>query len=203
MRPTLPVILTVALALPGVGQASSMSYSYLEGGYGETEIDANGLDADGEGYRVTGSIAIGPAYHLIAEYSTADLELSNTNIDVNVDTISVGFGYNRPINPRADVIGRFLYIESDVDLDSPFFGAEADDSGIGFQMRLRGAVTPRVEVEGGIDYVDLGDDETSLVVEGRYLLTKALALGAGIEFGDDTTTYGVALRYSFGTRVSR
>lgn len=195
-------ILGVGLVLPGLSQAAGLSYSYIEGGYGETEIDSD-VSADGDGYRVSGSIAVGPAYHIVAEYSTADLEVDNFNIDASIDTISVGFGYNYPINPRADVIGRILYVQSDFEVDSPLFNVNADDSGIGFQMRLRGAVAERVEIEGGIDYVDAGNEETSLVVEGRYFLTQALALGAGIEIGDDTTSYGVTLRFNFGAPPAR
>jgi hypothetical protein len=195
-------ILGVGLVLPGLSQAAGLSYSYIEGGYGETEIDGD-VSADGEGYRVSGSIAIGPAYHIVAEYSSADLEVDNFNIDASIDTISVGFGYNYPVNPRADVIGRILYVQSDFEVDSPLFNVDADDSGIGFQMRLRGAVAERVEIEGGIDYVDVGDEETSLVVEGRYFLTDALALGAGFELGDDTTAYGISLRFNFGAPTAR
>jgi hypothetical protein len=175
-----------------------MSYSYVEAGYGETEIEADSVDMDGDGYRVSGSLAIAPTYHVVVEYSTADLEVENFNIDVDVDTISIGFGYNRPISPRADIIGRILYVDSDVQVDSPFFAVSGDDSGLGMQFHLRGQVMERVEVEGGIDYVDVGDDDTTLLIEGRYFLTDALALGAGLRFGDDTTSYGVSLRFNFG-----
>ena len=203
MRPILTVILAVALAVPGVTPAAGMSYSYVEAGYGETEIEADNVDMDGDGYRVSGSLAIAPTYHIVAEYSTADLEVENFNIDVDVDTISIGFGYNRPISQRADVIGRILYVDSDVKVDSPFFAVSGDDSGLGLQFHLRGQVMERVEAEGGIDYVDIGDEDTTLVIEGRYFLTDALALGAGLRFGDDTTSYGVALRFNFGTGLRR
>lgn len=198
MRPILSMILAAALAMPGVTRAAGMSYSYVEAGYGETEIEADSVDMDGDGYRVSGSLAIAPTYHVVVEYSTADLEVENFNIDVDVDTISIGFGYNRPISPRADIIGRILYVDSDVQVDSPFFAVSGDDSGLGMQFHLRGQVMERVEVEGGIDYVDVGDDDTTLLIEGRYFLTDALALGAGLRFGDDTTSYGVSLRFNFG-----
>ncbi|HJS21441.1 MAG TPA: outer membrane beta-barrel protein [Steroidobacteraceae bacterium] len=202
MKAILPWMLAAALALPGMSRAAGLSYSYVEGGYAETEIEADGVDMDGEGYRVTGSLAVGPTYHIIAEYSTAELEVENFDIDVDIDTLSVGFGYNRPINQRADVIGRILYVDSDVEVDSPFFNVSGDDSGLGLQFHLRGQVMERVEAEGGIDYVDIGDEDTTLVLEGRYWLTDALALGAGLRFGDDTTSYGVSLRFNFRASVT-
>lgn len=195
MRRTLQILLAGTVLLPGLSQAATLGYTYVEAGYGETDLDD--VDADGEGYRISGSLAIGPAYHIIAEYVTADLELDNTNFDVNVDTISVGFGYNFPISPKADVIGRILYVDSEVEVDGPFISGEGDDSGVGIQARLRGEVAEGLEVEGGIDYVDVFDEETSLVLEGRYFLTEILALGGGVEISDDSTTYGIALRLKF------
>jgi hypothetical protein len=203
MKPILTVILAVALAVPGMTRAAGMSYSYIEAGYAETELELDSVDLDGDGYRVSGSLAIAPTYHIVVDYSTAELEVENFNIDVDIDTISIGFGYNRPVSERADVIGRILYVDSSVDVDGPFFGGSGDDSGLGMQFHLRGQVMERLEVEGGIDYVDVGDDDTSLIVEGRYFLTDALALGAGLRFGDDTTSYGVSLRFNFGSVVGR
>ena len=203
MRPFLTIFLAAVFAVPGVSRAAGMSYSYVEAGYAETEIEADDVDMDGDGYRISGSLAIAPTYHIIVDYSTADLEVENFNIGADVETISIGFGYNRPISERADAIGRILYVDSSVDFDSTFADASADDSGLGMQFHLRGQVMERLEVEGGIDYVDIGDDDTSLLLEGRYFLTDALALGAGVRFGDDTTAYGVSLRFNFGARVTR
>lgn len=203
MRPFLTIFLAAVFSVPGVTRAAGMSYSYLEAGYAETEIEADDVDMDGDGYRISGSLAIAPTYHIIVDYSTADLEVENFNIGADVETISIGFGYNRPISQRADAIGRILYVDSSVDFDSTFADASADDSGLGMQFHLRGQVMERLEVEGGIDYVDVGDDDTSLLLEGRYFLTDALALGAGVRFGDDTTSYGVSLRFNFGASVTR
>ena len=203
MRPFLTIFLAAVFAVPGVSRAAGMSYSYVEAGYAETEIEADDVDMDGDGYRISGSLAIAPTYHIIVDYSTADLEVENFNIGADVETISIGFGYNRPISERADAIGRILYVDSSVDFDSTFADASADDSGLGMQFHLRGQVMERLEVEGGVDYVDVGDDDTSLLVEGRYFLTDALALGAGLRFGDDTTSYGVSLRFNFGNIAGR
>jgi Outer membrane protein beta-barrel domain len=198
MRPILTMILAFALAVPGVTRAAGMSYSYVEAGYAQTETEEGNVDLDGDGYRITGSLAIAPTYHILAEYATASLEIENLNVDADVDTISIGFGYNRPVSQSIDAIGRILYVDSDVSVDSPFFDISGDDSGLGLQFHLRGQPMERVEFEGGIDYVDIGDEDTTLLLEGRYLLTDALALGAGVRIGEDTTSYGVSLRFNFG-----
>ncbi len=183
------------LLFPGVNQAAELGYTYVEAGYAETELDD--VDADGEGYFVAGSVALAPNWHIVADYATADLDAGGGPVDVDVDTLSVGFGYNYPINERADFIGRLLYVQSDFEIDTPGASIEGDDDGYGLQARLRGEVVERLELEGGIDYVDLGDEETTLVVEGRYFLTDRLAIGAALESGDDATAYGVALRLEF------
>jgi hypothetical protein len=197
-------MLAAALALPGASQAAGFSYSYLEAGYGLTEVDGDGgFGADGEGYRVAGSIGIGATAHAYVEYASASLEVDGTNIDADLETISIGLGYNYHISPRADVLGRVLYVDTDFEIDSQFLGVEGDDNGLGFQLHVRGLALERLEVEGGIDYVALSDEETSVVLAGRYLLTDALALGAEVEFGDDITTYGVTLRFNFGAPAAR
>jgi hypothetical protein len=203
MRAILTIFLAAALAVPGVSRAAGLSYSYVEGGYTQTETEAEGVDLDGDGYRLGVSLAVSPTYHLVFAYSAAQLDVENFNFEVDVDTIALGIGYNRPVNQRADLIGRILYVDQEIDAVGPFLSAEGDENGLGFQMRLRGAVRPGLEVEGGIDYIDVGDDETTLVIEGRYFLTDALALGAGLNFGDDTTSYGVTLRFNFGAMVTR
>jgi hypothetical protein len=202
MRPFPTIFLAAVFAVPGAGRAAGLSYSYVEGGYAETETEVEGIDLDGDGYRLGASLAVSPNYHLVFEYSAAELDVENFNFEVDVDTFALGIGYNRPINPRIDLIGRILYVDSEIDAVGPFLAAEGDENGLGFQMRMRSEVRERLEVEGGIDYVDVGDDETTLVIEGRYFLTDALALGAGLEFGDDTTSYGVTLRFNFGAKIT-
>jgi len=186
-------VLASALLLPALSNAGDFSYDYLEAGYGRTEIDVGegADDVDGDGLSIAGSLAVAPNWHLFTDLSTADLDF-----DIDATTIRVGGGYNYPISERADLIARVSYVS--VELDTPV--GDLDEDGFGVGVGLRAEIAPNFELEGAIDYVDLGggsDGDTSVSAEGRYFFTPAFAVGAGIEVGDDTKTYAITARYNF------
>jgi len=55
-----------------------------------------------------------------------------------------------------------------------------------------------LELEGGVQHSHLSDSEnnTSVVVEGRYFFTKHVAAGAALQLGD-SQSFGVYARFSF------
>jgi hypothetical protein len=92
-------------------------------------------------------------------------------------------------------VGRLGYI--DVDVDTP--SGSRDDNGLTLRGSLRGRIAPSFELEGGVRYVDLdeGGDDTSLVAEARWFFLPQLALGLGVDSGDDLTVWNVGLRGNF------
>jgi hypothetical protein len=58
-------------------------------------------------------------------------------------------------------------------------------------------VNDKVEVEGGLQYIDVGDSDTSLQASVRYYFTKAFSAGVGLTFGGDADGLGINARYSF------
>lgn len=186
-----------ALLLPAMGYAGDMSYSYVEAGYGETEIDVGqGFgDVEGDGFSLAGSLAVAPNWHVFADFAGADF-------DFNVESTSyrVGGGFNYGISDTADVIARLSYVNVEVEVDTAFGTFSEDEDGFGLGVGLRGEVVDNFELEGGIEYLDLGGDggdDTSFIAEGRYFFTPMFAVGAGVEIGDDFTTYGINARLNF------
>ncbi len=181
-----------ALLLPAFAGAGDMSYSYVEATVGQTEIDVgNGNQVDGDGFGIAGSLAVAPNVHLFADYTTADFD---ANVDAN--TIRVGGGYNQGITESADLIVRLAYVQSEV--QTPF--GDFDEDGFGVGVGVRGTLAESFELEGGIDYVDLGGDssgDTSFSGAARYFFTPMFAVGVGIAIGDDVTTYGINARLNF------
>jgi len=53
------------------------------------------------------------------------------------------------------------------------------------------------EVEGGIQYTDVIDSDTSLQAFARYYFTETLSAALGLTFAGDTDGIGVSARYSF------
>jgi hypothetical protein len=179
----------VAAALPFATQADTMDYSWAEFGYVETELDAGGFDVDGDGFALRGSVAFLENFFAFAGYEDIGFDGG-----VDLSQIQVGVGGHWPINERMDIVGRLGIVKLEVEA-GPF---DDDEDGFLVGARLRGVVAPKFELEGGFDYVDVGDDDdTALVGEGRYFFTEMFAGGLLISIADDVTTLGLNLRVTF------
>jgi hypothetical protein len=81
------------------------------------------------------------------------------------------------------------------ELDTGNFSS--DDDGFTFGAHLRAAVMPRFELEGGFDYIDIGDPDTLLVLQARYFFVENVAGGLRLEFGDDIDSMAFGVRVTF------
>ncbi|MGB5719239.1 MAG: hypothetical protein WBM34_00975, partial [Woeseiaceae bacterium] len=81
------------------------------------------------------------------------------------------------------------------------FGS-VDDNGYGVMVGVRGMVSERLELDGNLSYVDLGDgsDGTALGASALYALSDSFSLGLAAGFDEDTTTYGLVGRVYFGRK---
>jgi hypothetical protein len=184
------LIPALATAQEGTRPAkSSFNYSYVELGYDTTDFDVNGNDIDSDGITLSGSFKLTDDWHLYAAYSNRDVDFG-----IDVDTLTVGVGYQYAIRDDIDLYGRVLYIDEQVDLPGP---GNADDDGLGLQFRVRGRVSDKLELEGGIQYIDVGDSDTSLQASARYYFTKQFSAGVGLTFGGNADGLGINARYSF------
>lgn len=193
-------LLVPALLVPALGAAQQQpsttrpespqfNYSYVELAYDEADFDVRGAEIDGDGFTLSGSFEINDDWHAFAAYGNSDLDFG-----IDIDTWALGAGYAFPLREDVDLYGRVLYINQEIDV--PGFG-DADEDGLGLQFRIRALVTDELEVEGGIQHVDVGDSDTSLQVGARYHFTEAFSAGIGLTFGGDTDGLGINARYSF------
>jgi hypothetical protein len=181
----------VALGLCGPAiAADGFSYSFVDAEFVKSEIDD--IDVEGDGFGIVGSYEFTENLHGFVEYADQDFDF-----DVSAQTLQVGAGVNWPLNPNLDVIGTLSYVQAEVDV--PTFGS-VDDDGFGLGVGLRGRVLERLELTGGIDYVDLKDsgDDTAFGVGARYFFTDMFAVGADANFNDDGTTWMLGARLNFG-----
>ena len=171
---------------------SAMSYSYIEVGYNEADLDDV---ADGDGLAVRGSAGFAENFFVFGEYATFGFPGS-----VDLDQISAGLGGHLDISTRVDLVGRVGYTE--LDLSVPGF-----DSVDGYLISagIRGQVTDSFELEAHAIHTDLGSsggDSTGFVVGGRYFFTENFAAGAEYRTGDelggaDLDVIYVGVRYAF------
>lgn len=180
MRKFVAIATLAALGL-GAQAASAQGFSYnlLEGSL------ISGDDYDGLG--VAGSYAFTPDVFGLASIDAIELDGSGRDGSL----LSIGAGYRIAINEALDVFATAsLKREKFDDID--------DDMGFGLGVGLRGRVLERLELTGGLEYVDVGDSDTVLKVGGRWYFTNNFA--AGIDFSDNDA--GSALRfvarYDFG-----
>lgn len=184
----------VALAGTASAQASDLSYSYAEGGFGIVDVDA--INEEGDGFFLGGSLGFGTNWLGFVEYSMAEFDVSGSTADV--DEIQLGFGGHFAMNESLDFVGRLAYVDQTVDVSTPFGNASADENGYMLSAGLRGMAFGRLDLMGAIEYVDVGEsDDTGLALRGLYQFTDMFSLGARVGTSDDSTEYGVFGRFTF------
>jgi len=173
--------------LPVLAQADGMSYSYVDLGYVETEIDGVGPKADGFGLR--GSVGIAENFFVFADYS--DQEVAN----IDVEQIAAGLGGHYGLSDNLDLVGRVGWAKAEVS----GFGGSVDDDGYLVSAGLRTRLGENVELEGSVIHTDFGggSDDTALAVGGRYYFNKNLAVGAEYQTSDDVSSIMAGVRVSF------
>lgn len=182
------VISMVALTAPAL--ADGPDYNFIEGSYERIDLDGAGVNVDGDGFGIAGSVDVGEAWYLFASYNATDLDFS-----IDLDEFAIGGGYHTPLNENVDLFAKLAFVRA----DASAFGFSADDDGLGVSVGFRGITNDRFELEGALNYVDLGAPGDDFSVSGAawYSFTPNVAAGFKAAFGDDVTRYGIGIRLYF------
>lgn len=200
--------------------ADGLSYSYLQVGYVNLNIDEVGdsgslLDDidNGGGWAASGSYAISPNWFAFSQYSVTDSDVSftddqslsfNSNTDIN--RLDLGFGFHSAISKTTDLVFRVAY--TDVDTDGFNFGGSSDtslndlndDSSDGYfaDAAIRSQFNERMEGSLGLRYTDLEHiDNLSFISNVMYEFSPNVGLNFSLEAGNDISSFLIGLRYSF------
>jgi hypothetical protein len=173
----------IAVAALGAHNAAAAGFSYnlIEGAY----ISGD----DFSGFGVTGSVELTPEF--FGQASIAALDGDAGLADVSL--LSLGGGYNFPINDMLDVVATASLKRAKV---------EGGDSEIGFGLGvgLRGRLLDQLELQGGLEYVDIVDGDTTLHFGGRWYFTPDFAAGLDVQDNDGGSSLLFVARYDFGRR---
>lgn len=182
----------LALGFAAGAPAADLSYSYVDAGWAQSDIDD--LDEKGDGFFVRGSVGFAESWFASAGYRQVSFDVGG--LDIDFEAIDVGIGGHMPLSDSVDGVARLSYI--DVSADGPF-GASADDSGYGVSLGVRARPAPQFEIEAMLDYTDLDEsgDDTAGRLGGRFYFTPAFAIGAEVSFSDDQTDLGLYGRFTF------
>lgn len=185
----------VALMVSAAALAETPSYNYIEGYYQRVEIDDDFVPSlDGDGFGVGGSYEIAENWHVFGGYSTFGLDF-----DVDLKELAIGAGYHADISDAASFYTNLAYIDAEIDVLGL---GSIDDNGYGVMVGVRGMVSERLELDGNLSYVDLGDgsDGTAFGASALYALSDSFSLGLTAGFDEDATTYGLVGRFYFGRK---
>ena len=180
--------LAVGLLMVTSAVARDLSYDFVRLDIVNTEIDTGPADVDGDGFELFGSVAVGEQFYLFAGYQDIGFDF-----DIDGTQIELGGGFRHGISRKTDFVATLSYV--DLELDSP--AGSADEDGLGLSAGVRHLLNDNFEVSGRVNYVDLTDSDTSLEFRGEYFLYDNWVIGAGLEFGDDTTTWLIGGRFNF------
>lgn len=183
-------VIAVLLPLSAAATAEGLDYSFIQASY--TQVEFDDFDVDGDGFGIGGSFAVADRFAIFAGYATGDFDF-----DVETTDIEVGGMFHTPLSESVDFVSSLSYVSAEV--EAPGFGS-VDDDGFGLGVGLRALASPKLELNGGVSYVDLNDsgDDTTFGAGVRYHFTEAFSAGLAGNWGDDVSSYGISGRVSFG-----
>ncbi|MFO1503324.1 MAG: hypothetical protein U1F39_05845 [Steroidobacteraceae bacterium] len=172
--------------------ADGLSYNLIEGGYVRGEIKGSGLNLEGDGFVIGGSVELGQG--LFAFGSVNDINYDNSG-GISSNLFNAGLGTHWALSPDLDLVSGVSWER----IEAKVGGISSSDDGIGLSVGLRGAFD-RLELTGTVKYSDFGhhNNDFTLGATGRYYFTPNFAAGPDVSHNDDGTNWGISFRYDFG-----
>jgi hypothetical protein len=185
-------LMIAAASLSTTVAADGLNYNYVEIGYVSASIDDSVFSVDGDGVGIAGSFSISDNFHIVASYADLDYDF-----DINEKSYDFGLGGNFSLGKNLDLVGAVTYVSAEV--SQPFLGS-FDDNGYGLYVGLRGLATEKIELFGGVDYLDLSDSgsTTTVSVGAGYNFTDNFQVGGGYSNNSDGNSYTIGIRFFFG-----
>lgn len=176
------------LALPAAAVASEFSYSNAE--VRLVAQDPEGGDA-ADGVAFGGSFDLGPQLFVNGGYSTVS---SGGFRGVDTDVLDAGMGLHHPLSSRVDLFGIAGLVS--IDVSTP--GRDEDDLGPTLTGGVRAWITPRVEMGGFAQYLEVfGDGDVSIHGEALYHFSRQIAAIGGLGASDDDRSVSAGVRWYF------
>jgi hypothetical protein len=176
------LVQSIAVAQSAGKPHANLDYSYLELRF--VDVDTNG----GDGIRFTGSYDFGNSWLLVGGFTTLDF---NNNVDSTA--FELGAGYVWHYSDDFDLVSTLRLVKAEV--DNP--GQNVDDTGFAFSAGTRGLITPKFEIRGSINHIDVGNSDTYLELAGDYIFSRQFAAGVSLEFAGDNDVVTIGGRWFF------
>ena len=161
---------------------SDLSYSYAELRF--VDVDSNG----GDGFQLAGSLELDGPWILVGSLTALDF-----NGDVDTTLLEIGGGYVWDYIDDWDLFGtlRLAWAER----DTPF--GDADDTGFAFSAGTRGLLSPKFEIRGSVNHINVDGSDTYLQIAGDYYFTDQFSAGVSLDVAGDTDSFSIGARWYF------
>ena len=209
MRTLLAAALLAALPVAATAAETGMSYTYVEGGWNQVEINDDWLnDPKGDGAYLRGSFAIADQVHVFASYATASktYRIGGTSAKITLDRPEFGIGYHQQFTDRMDFTADLAWTRLELEEKLSGTGVPGLDGRYKDHVNagratvgLRGKPSARTElwIKGG--WIDGSDLDGSFVGQlgGQVNLTPTWGLVAEVEVIEGVNQYRAGVRASF------
>ncbi|WP_396616172.1 hypothetical protein ACHZ97_19445 [Lysobacter soli] len=213
------VLAAMLAAAPFVASAADngLSYTYVEGGYAQANINENFEDfgdVDASGGYLKGSFEISPSFYLFGSYAKASddetiepIEDLTVRLEDDLTQAEGGVGYHMAWGESVDFLAEVAYVsvERDLKLAAHFEGelidrdsATIDQKGGRAALGVRGG-NDRAEGWLKIGYLGGSDFDGNFIgtLGGQYKFNATWGLVGEVEVMDDVTRYTAGVRASF------
>ena len=161
------------------------------------------VDIDGDelsGFGVSGSKLLGEDFFAVASYSYAgdEIEIYNSDLDLDLYSLSAGFGYRYSLTQNADIFGIVSYESMEAEVSYEDESESETENGYGLQIGVRTLITEQIELGASIHYIDIADTtETAFSASALFNFTDQFSAGVGYNTVDDVDTLSVSAVYFF------
>jgi len=174
-------------------------YTYIGAGYerGRSKCAIEPKNTKLEGYTAEASVGIFDFLHLTGAYYDGETTGTPEGFAGKPDgtCYELGAGLSYTFAPGADLVLRGYWVHVDIDVD----GASVDDDGFEPELLVRYAVSDRAEIQVGMAYYDIGDENnTEIRTYLVYNVLPWLAIRAGGSVFDEDTSLSAGIRAYFG-----
>jgi hypothetical protein len=184
-----------------VTAAGGFNYTYADAGYRNVDSD----NYSGDGLQVGLSYGATDYMHIVGTYSRLwvdDID-GASDVDVDIDEFTIGFGGHYSITDKIDLAGELVYVDDeytgDARPDNLGYKTNINESEEGYQATVYGRIQAlkNLEMTPHIVYRDVEDSETGFGLGLVYDLTKKFAIRAratSFNGDNDTTNLFLGLR---------
>jgi hypothetical protein len=172
-----------------------LSYNYAELSYADVDLDDTSIGL--QRYRLAGSFLVIPSVFVTGGYTferSDSFDFGGANDSLEISTINLGLGYRLGLSETVDFKAELGALRQEFEFDD----LKDDDTGFQLGVGLRAAVSPRFELAGDATYVDVfEDDDTIISASGLFHVSKIFAVSLDLESASESQSYGLTGRLNF------